>query len=135
MALILDIFNIGKEVISSAMKAEREQKLQVAEHFQNLSNVFMSFPAAHRAKDKDKLVFLVAKTNSLVQSLRGSAVFAVVLGAELELKFFSTISEVLNEKELMAKGAQLEERYSVIISAAGFLEGYAESLRAQAGKL
>ena len=72
MSLTLDLFTIGKDVMSAALRAERVQKLQVAEHLQNLANVFMAFPAAQR-----------------------------------------------------------ELGYATIVSAAGFLEGYAESLRAQ----
>lgn len=134
LSLTLDLFTIGKDVMSAALRAERVQKLQVAEHFQNLANVFMAFPAAHRDKDRDRLTFLVAKTDSLIQSLQGSAVFATVLGKRLEKQFFLLIAQVLKQKELMAGGAQRELGYATIVSAAGFLEGYAESLRAQARK-
>ncbi len=131
MSLTLDLFTIGKDVMSAALRAELVQKLQVAEHLQNLANVFMAFPATHRDKDKDRLTFLVAKTDSLIQSLQGSAVFASVLGEPLEKRFFTLIEQVLRQKELMTDGAQRELGYATIVSAAGFLEGYAESLRAQ----
>lgn len=134
MALAQDIFDIGVKIIKAAETIDRQQKLEVAQHFVNFSTVFMQFPVAHRANDKDRLDFLIAKTGALIGSLKESTVFRDVFGKALGNAFFAQIEAVLNQKELMVTRDKLEARYSVIVATAGALEGYAESLRAQAAR-
>jgi hypothetical protein len=137
MSLALDIFKIGSEVLTVLLKADRTQRFEVAEHFSNLSRTFKSYPAAHRAEDRDQITFLVGKTLGLIEALRGTGIFTNVLGEDKEKRFFSSVNMVLNLKDLMATAnyTEPEAGYSEIMAVAGYFEGYSESLRAQAGKL
>lgn len=133
MAMLQDVFQIGSALLSAAAKVERRQKLEVAQHFQNLANVYLAFPIAHKANDQDRIAFLLAKTRSLIQSIEGSSLFATVLGEAQAKAFFQAAGTIINEKEALSKTQLAEAKYTAIANAAGFLEGYAESLRAQAG--
>lgn len=133
MAMLQDVFQIGSALLSAAAKVERRQKLEVAQHFQNLANVYLAFPIAHKANDQDRIAFLLAKTRSLIQSIEGSSLFETVLGEAQAKAFFQAAGAIINEKEALSKTQLAEAKYTAIANAAGFLEGYAESLRAQAG--
>ena len=134
MAMLQDIFQIGSALLTAAATVDRRQKLEVAQHFQNLANVYLAFAPAHKANDKDRVVFLLAKTRSLLQSIEGSTLFENVLGEKKAKAFLDAAREVVNEKEALSKMELSEAKYTSIANAAGFLEGYAESLRAQAGE-
>lgn len=133
MAMLQDVFQIGSALLSAAARVERRQKLEVAQHFQNLANVYLAFPIAHKANDQDRIVFLLAKTRSLIQSIEGSSLFETVLGTAQAKAFLDAARNIINEKEALSKMQLAEAKYTAIANAAGFLEGYAESLRAQAG--
>ena len=137
MSLALEIFKIGSEVVGALLKVGRTKRFEVSEHFSNLSRAFKAFPAAHRGNDKDQIDFLIGKTDGLIEALKGTGIFSAVLaGASDEDKFFVAIRKVLNLKEVMASGHHTNpvSAYSEIMGIAGYFEGYAESLRAQAGK-
>jgi len=134
MSMLQDVFQIGTALLTAAAKVDRRQKLEVAQHFQNLANVYLGFAPAHKGEDQDRVVFLLAKTRSLLQSIEGSALFENVLGKERAAAFYEAARAVVNEKEALSKKQLPEAKYTFIANAAGFLEGYAESLRAQAGE-
>jgi hypothetical protein len=134
MSLAIDLFKIASEALGALLKIERVQRFEVSEHFANLARAFKAFPSAHRSRDQDQIDFLVGKTVGLIEALQGTGIFLTVLGQQRENEFFSAMREVLNLKELMAKGQYGESAaaYSEIMGIAGYFEGYAESLKAQA---
>ena len=134
MSLLKDIVSIVADLLSAGIKIERAMKLEVAQHFENLAKVFMAYPAAHRAKDRERLTYLIAKTEGLIVSLQDTRVFASVLGDDVEKRFVERIKDVLTQKALLAGNVDAESEYDVIVKAAAHLDGYAETLRAQAGK-
>ncbi|MDP1956477.1 MAG: hypothetical protein Q8K71_18590 [Polaromonas sp.] len=133
MSMLKDVFDIGTKLLTAAASIDKRQKLEVAQHFQNLANVYMEFPPAHKINDVVQVAFLLAKTRSLLQSIEGSALFEHVLGNTVSERFYKAAGKVLNEKEILSRKPFTDADYTAIANAAGFLEGYAESLRAQAG--
>lgn len=134
MALLEDLFKIGSALLTAAAKVDRRQRLEVAQHFQNIANVYLAFPAAHKVNDEDKVAFLMAKTKSLIKSIEGSSLFETVLGKDQAADFFAAARKIINEKEVLSRKQLEPGKYTAIAQAAGVLEGYAESLRAQAGE-
>ena len=136
MSLAIEIFKIGSEALGALLKVERARRFEVSEHFANLSRTFKAYPAAHRIEDRDQTAFLVGKTAGLIEALKGTGIFETVLGKEREAEFFVAIRKVLNLKELMLSGHHTHPAaaYSEMMGIAGYFEGFAESLKAQAGK-
>ena len=134
MAILQDIFQIGSALLTAASTIDRRQRLEVAQHFQNLATVYLAFAPAHKTNDTDRVVFLLAKTRSLLQSIEGSTLFETVLGSQKAKAFFDAARDVVNEKDALSRMELSEAKYTSIANAAGFLEGYSESLRAQAGE-
>jgi len=128
MSDVIEILKLVGAGMSRLAAANREQRAEVARHFLNLANTFNSFPPAHEARNFTEMRRLAAKTHGHLDSLRQTEVFSSVLGTDAE-RFFKTIETVSNAKDLMSDDKS-PTRITEIIEAAGYFEGFHETLSA-----
>lgn len=127
----MDYFEILRSIetlVSHLSKRSMDDKIEVAKHFKNLSETFNKFPIAHSNGDINEMIRLTAKTQGLLDSLRTSRVFINFLGNESE-NFFGMIQEISTAKDLLSNDHSAE-KLRIIIKAAGYFEGYYETLSA-----
>lgn len=113
--------------LGALLNGRRRERQEVADLFHALAKVFGAFPAAKAAQDVMEMQRLAAETKGILAGLQGNAGFKRVLGDKAE-PFLSDIAKVANAKTLLAKDAAAVGQLTLIVSAAGFFEGYAKTL-------
>jgi len=129
MSDVIELMKLLAAGVQKLRAASQEDRAEVARDFLNLSKTFNAFPAAQKAGDFSEMMRLAAKTHGLLDSLRETKVFRKVLGKEAD-HFFETIENVSNAKDLMTQNTGAE-KLKDIITAAGYFEGFAETLSAR----
>lgn len=129
MSDIVELLKLLSDGLQKFMGANRLKRAQVAQSFLNLSKTFNAFPPALETNNFNEMRRLEKKTKGLLDSLRAAGTMLQVLGKEDAERFFQTIERVSNAKSLFAE--RKEGDLDAIIEAAGYFEGYYETLAAE----